>query len=284
MNLRALENLYRIRQIGSFSEVAAMANTSLSTLSMQMKALEAELGVDLFDRTHRPPRLTPLGRTVADKARDVVEAQSALKDICALSPEPAGHFRLGFTESASQLILPPLLRQLQSTWPRASFEFTSGLSEGLCAQVRADALDAAIVTAVPGAMEGLHSAALFEEPMVLVHDVDAGDGFMDQPFLHFQPRSGIGVLIGQYLADQGIRPLLSIQLDSIQAILKSVALGGGFSLLPRRSVEAANLDLHMRPLPEVFVRQVVLITPDSPRAERWRDPLVKAVHAVLDES
>ena len=85
---------------------------TLSALSMQMKTLESQLGVALFDRAFRPPQLTPLGRQIAQQAGKVVAAQIELQHIAA-SPEPlSGHFRLGFIPSASVRLLPGFLQML----------------------------------------------------------------------------------------------------------------------------------------------------------------------------
>lgn len=281
MNLRALENLSRIHQLGSFTRVAELAHVTLSALSMQMKALEAELGAELFDRSHRPPRLTPLGRLIAEQARQVAEAQAGLRDLCTAGEGLTGHFRMGFTGSASLQILPGLLALAERDWPGARFEFSSGLSEDLCARVRADMLDAAVVTEVPGAMGGVHSALLLKEPMVLIHAVGC-EGEDGLPFLHFQPRSGIGVLISDFLDDLQIRPARSIQMDNIEAIIACVARGTGFSLLPLRSVQASGQAVRVRDLPpDHFRRRVVLITPQRERNATQREILHSAILEVL---
>ena len=70
MQTRSLRSLIKISQTGSFLRAAEQLHVTLSALSMQMKTLEAELGVGLFDRTVRPPRLTPMGRAVVVRAKD----------------------------------------------------------------------------------------------------------------------------------------------------------------------------------------------------------------------
>ncbi|MEO1794512.1 MAG: LysR family transcriptional regulator, partial [Pseudomonadota bacterium] len=73
MNLRFLETLVTVADTGGFTPAAAASNRTLSAVSMQMKMLERDLDAELFDRTRRPPSLTPLGRRVADQARDVLK-------------------------------------------------------------------------------------------------------------------------------------------------------------------------------------------------------------------
>ena len=92
MNIRALETLVQISQVQSFSTAAEIRNMTLSAVSMQMKALEAELDVELFDRQSRPPRLTPLGRQVAVQARAILSERDGLTMLC----QDTGESRLKF--------------------------------------------------------------------------------------------------------------------------------------------------------------------------------------------
>ena len=101
MQTRSLETLIRIAQVQSFSQAAELQHMTLSALSMQMKALEAELGVALFDRSFRPPKLTPLGHQVAQQARVVVGQAEALQNLCLSKDRLVGRFRLGFIQSGS---------------------------------------------------------------------------------------------------------------------------------------------------------------------------------------
>lgn len=75
MQTRSLKSLVQISQVGSFAKAAEQLNMTLSALSMQIKSLELELGVNLFDRSVRPPRLTPIGRSILDEAIPLLRSE-----------------------------------------------------------------------------------------------------------------------------------------------------------------------------------------------------------------
>ena len=135
MQTRSLRTLSEIAKVGSFATAAGNLNMTLSALSMQMKSLEAELGVELFDRTFRPPKLTPMGRSICDHAADVLAAEDVLRVACNPVDELAGQYRLGFVMTASVRLLPGFLIAARERARRANLRVVTGLSETLEAQM-----------------------------------------------------------------------------------------------------------------------------------------------------
>ena len=100
MQTRSLNTLATISRVESFATAAEQLGATLSTVSMQMKALEIELNAQLFDRTFRPPKLTPLGRRIAELAEELIRLQTKLVKSCQSSNKLIGRFRLGFIPTA----------------------------------------------------------------------------------------------------------------------------------------------------------------------------------------
>ncbi|MEO1331766.1 MAG: LysR family transcriptional regulator, partial [Pseudomonadota bacterium] len=146
MNLRALRTLIEIDRAGSFALAADQLGLTLSAVSVQMKTLEAELGFALFDRTRRPPALTPDGRLAATRARAALREVESIRGIADASGALRGTFRIGFVGTASVRLMPGFLARAAEAYPEARILVASGLSESLIERVRAGELDAAVVT------------------------------------------------------------------------------------------------------------------------------------------
>lgn len=287
MQTRALETLVRILQVQSFSEAAQLQNMTLSALSMQMKALEAELGAELFDRSFRPPRLTPLGRQVAERAKDVIGAVDSLRDLSSAGAAGlSGSFQLGFIQSASARILPKFVTLAQVREPQASFRYSSNLSEVLTEQVALGQIDAAIVTRVEGAARGLLADPIASEPMALaiphaIAHMDARQLSQNLPFIHFRPSTGIGKLIAASLGAGQLPPKNTLVLDSIEACMECVKEGVGYTVLPLPDIKR-YADARVRVVEgalEGLTRDLVMLTRNDAQTQRWRPKLLSLVQA-----
>jgi DNA-binding transcriptional LysR family regulator len=247
--------LVKVAQVGSFIGAAEQLGMTLSALSMQMKALEAELGVDLFDRSVRPPRLTPVGRSVVAEADGVLGREARLLEICRPTEGLSGRYKLGFVTTAAVRLLPGFLKAARGG--RASFALETGLSAVLQERVRTGQLDAAVVTNADGLPEALSARLLRSEPFVFAAHRDvAAKGLEGQTFFHFMPDTGIGKLIAGAMG----RPRDVVVLDNLEAIMECVVAGLGFTLLPVADVERyLTPDVVVTPGPEGLVRRLELV-------------------------
>lgn len=267
MQTRALRHLVKVSRVGSFLQASRQLNMTLSALSMQMKALEVELDVALFDRSVRPPSLTAMGRMVVEKAADIISREDALIELCSINDQLVGKFRIGFVTSTSARLLPDFLVNSQSGLPRAEFEFETGLSAVLQEKVRNGTLDAAVVTDAEVDPQGMVQVVLRDEPFAFVaHKSIAGRGLdhmiATHTFFHFMPRTGIGKLIAKAMAQ--IDPPLSagtVMLDNIEAIMGCVKNGSGYTLLPVPDVQRySNAELVEFAAPNDVRRSLILVT------------------------
>lgn len=281
MQTRSLETLLRIAQVQSFSRAADLQNMTLSALSMQMKALEAELGVELFDRSFRPPKLSPIGHLVAEHAQGVVAQAEALQNLCLPKDTLVGHFRLGFVQSASVRLLPPLIKIAQRDAPNATFAYSTGLSEALVGQVANSQIDAAIVTYVDNLGDALCYNEITSEDLVLVVPAAfARTDILALPeqltFIHFMPTTGIGRLIAARLKSLLRPPRQTLVLDGIEAALECVKHGIGYTILPLPDVERhmdAKLFVHPTGSSELK-RKLALATRADTQTDLWRARLL----------
>lgn len=248
MQTKSLKTLVKIAQVNSFAVAAEQLNMTLSAVSMQMKSLENELGVLLFDREYRPPKLTPLGRGVVQQAGAMLREEDYLVRICNPDDRLTGRFRLGFVTTASTRLLPTFLKQARKKAPDATFDLESGLSEPLERKVTSGQLDAAVITLSGEVDRRLRTCILREEQFVFAGPKETSVGSLNAlirttPFLHFMPNTGIGRLIAEEMSKSTAAELHSkIILDSVEAIMECVKQGIGFTLLPEPDVKRYSDD------------------------------------------
>ena len=240
MQIRALQTLAVIREIGSFREAADRLNMTLSAVSMQMKALEAELGVRLFDREFRPPKLTPQGLLLAEHAAEMVRHHAEALALVGGEAALNGIYRLGFVGTASVRLLPDFLRRAREAAPVAQFRIQTGLSETLVRKVRQGDLDAAVVTQVDADADMLF-VPLRTEELVFALPKSVGDWTIAAcaaalTFIQFTPDTGIGRLVARFLRDTGLQPKELLVLDGVEPVMECVASGLGFTALPKPDV------------------------------------------------
>lgn len=251
MQTRALRTLVEIDRIGSFARAATHLNMTLSAVSMQMKALESELGASLFDRSFRPPRLTPLGKSICAQAERLLLIEHELRAQCEPSDQLTGRYKIGLVPTASIRLLPGFMLRARERAPNVQFDIVTGLSDALERAVGDGDLDFAVTTAAASESPPPNQHVLQRERMLFAAPQRAGfrsvrELASDMPFLHFTPSSGIGKLIATHMRERGGENYTPMVLDSVEAILECVNCGLGFTLLPEPDIRRyASTDVHV---------------------------------------
>lgn len=272
VNLRQLHSLAAIAEHGSFTAAARAVGLSHSAVSLQVKALEQELGTSLVDRTTRPPRLTAQGAALVEHARRMA---AIVDEIRAIGAEGAisGALAVGVVPTEMVYLLPPALARLRRLHPRLSLRVRTGLSSELAQAVRGGELDAALVTAPDIAPEGLVLSEIAREPLALIAPADAPQdteaGLLAvHPFIWFSRSTWAGQLIERLIEAHGLRPRGAMEVDSLEAIEALVAHGLGVSVVPERVLAPPSPALRRLPLgaPPAERRLALVERRNNPRA------------------
>lgn len=111
---------------GSLSAASRALNIAQPTLGRQIKALEVELGVALFERSGRGLEITPSGKELLEHARDMGDAANKLSLVSSSKSESLeGNIAITATEMMAVFILPPLIQKLRKLEPGISIELIS---------------------------------------------------------------------------------------------------------------------------------------------------------------
>ena len=284
MNLRHLRTFVTIAETGSFRLAAQRLYLTQSAVSMQMKTLEETLQAELFDRSNRPPVLSAHGRSLLDRARDLVDQADQFQRAAAGGGDLFGALTIGVIPSATTTILPAALAHLRDKHPGMQVRVEGGLSAGLEDLVQGGTIDAAVVTEPARLPAALQALTVYEEPLLLAvpRETEGEDPralLETLPFIRFNRGTGVGRIIETMLQTRGIPVNEMMELDSIEAILMMVSRGLGAAVVPERSLTEP---LRRAVATHRFTggdarRRVGLIV----RRRQSASPLVTALHAAL---
>jgi DNA-binding transcriptional LysR family regulator len=237
MNLTHLRTLVAIADSESFATAADSLFLTPSAISHQMRDLEAELGVELFDRATRPPRLNAHGYSLVEQGRDLLTRFDTLAALARRPGEIGGRLMLGCVSGVSSDLVPKALASLRASHPAVVVRIEEGLSDSLANRVRRRELDAAIITELPDADPELGSLLITEEEMVLVAPSDCRlDDWREvlaaYPFIRMNRNAGMGRIIDRALRAERIAVEEAMELDSSEAVAGMVSAGLGAGVIP----------------------------------------------------
>lgn len=284
MNLKALQSLIAIHEAQSFQEAARRLGYNQSAISMQIKTLEEDLGVELFDRSVRPPSMTAAARALINPAREIVSLVQIIRAAAHSHRSLDGRLSVGVIPTVAANSFPDALVALRNLYPNVQIKVESGLSSLLIERVAGGSLDVAIVTEPELLPPELDSEVLVYDRLVLVSgsQVDTSDikaVLAEQPFIRFSPDVGVGVVIERALKELSVSLGDAMELDSVDSIVAMVERNIGVSIVPeigigpshRQRVFVTNLKI------DDAARKISLIFPQA----TTKRPLITAISQSL---
>jgi len=252
MNLRDLKYLVAVADTRHFGHAAERCFVSQPTLSGQIKKLEGELGVTLFERTKRSVETTPLGDAIVAQARQVLEQADALWQLAQSFQDPlVGPLRLGAIPTLSPYLMPLILKPLKKRYPQLQLVLSEELTDSLLTRLGRHEIDAALV-ATPVADPDFDSMPLFDEPFWLVHP--RSHPLAARKKIIQADLDGADLLLlaeGHCLAEQAMEvchmhdrnvqgDMADLRAASLETLLQMVAAGFGSTLLPALALKTAS--------------------------------------------
>jgi DNA-binding transcriptional LysR family regulator len=241
MDVRTLKTFLAIVDHSGFAAAGEVIGLSTSGVSLQIKALEEEFDISLFDRSTRPPQLTADGLQFAARAREAVLSWERLTENMA-DDSLNGVLKLGAIPTVVSGILPKALKKLQQTRPQLRIKLTTGLSHVLDEMLRKGTLDAALTVQPELIGPSMQWTGYSREALAVI--APAGIEFdddktllMNNPYICFERYAWVGRMITAELSRRNIVVTTTMEVDTLDGVFGLVANGLGVSIVPWRRIE-----------------------------------------------
>jgi DNA-binding transcriptional LysR family regulator len=272
------------------TRAATRVHLTQSSLSSSIRALEHELGGDLFVRSTRQVELTESGRALLGPARRAVDAAEEARDaVAAVRGLVRGRLAIGAIQTVSPLDLPALLARLHRRHPAVELRVRLAGVASLVRETADGELELAIVDlplgpqgdrvrARPIGAESLQLAVAADDPLAHRSRVRLID-LADREFVEYRPDSSLRLSIERACQTVGLQRRMVCEVDALGDLIDLVALGVGVSLLPGAAISNSRGRAVGVATDPPIPRELMLVTP----RERAPSPAAAAFLALLDD-
>lgn len=246
LDTRQLRAFISLARSGSFTQAGRELHLTQSAISHAIKALETDLGCQLFHRQGKSVHLTHHGRELLPHAETVMRAMSqARASLGALDKTPRGRLTIGCTPAASQYILPTVFREFKESFPQYEIRVLPGETPQIIERLLNNEVDLA-VTLGPEDTSRLVCQTIFEDELEFlvsplhpwVSKVPKIKDAVSETFIVSSRSSLNFVMIQEFFLKQGVRLQHFIELGSSEAIKELAKLGLGIAVAARWIAQA----------------------------------------------
>ncbi|MCR8634767.1 LysR family transcriptional regulator [Paenibacillus radicis (ex Xue et al. 2023)] len=247
MDLKQLRYFMAIAEEGQITSAARKLHIAQPPLSQQLKAMETELGVQLFEREGRGVQLTEEGKALYRHAVKIISSmEEAQEEIRAIRNGWSGKLTIGINTLSDER-LPRILMAFRQKHPQFTFKIQQNESAQLCQLLKERTIDLAIVR-MPVPLDDFTVYDVKSEPYYFVTSQSHQEECSPVPFNRIQDypliipsTEGLGLynMIQEEFAQRGLQPNIICESSDISTLIQLVSVGCGATIIP-----GAVLKLH----------------------------------------
>lgn len=245
MELRQLKTFLTVAHLLNFNRAGEALNYAQSTVSAQIKALEEDFGVSLFDRLGKRVILTEAGKMLTKYAQKMLDVEKETMGQMSNWEAPQGSISIRIPQSISTFYLPSIIQKFQEKYPKVSFDASTCAFNSLQQELRSGIIDVAFLMTESVDVVDLKTEMLKIEPLVVV--AMPGHKLTTQPNINIVdianeilllPKHDCGytMRLKQTLIEEKIESTTIMEFNNIETIKRCVKKGVGISLLPEIAV------------------------------------------------
>ncbi|MEU9391095.1 LysR substrate-binding domain-containing protein [Streptomyces sp. NPDC048324] len=286
MQFQQLQYFVAVAETRHFTRAAELVHVAQPSLSQQIRALERELGADLFRRARGNITLTDAGEALLPLARRILaDADTARHEVQELAQLRSGRVRLGATPSLCTGLLPDVLRAFHDRYPGIRLLIEEGGSHDLVRELARGALDLALVVLpLPTPSPALTTVELLREDLVVVSSPESpAPGGPNRRTVRVSDLEGERLVMFRHGYDlreltvaacraEGFEPEFAVEGGEMDAVLGFVRAGLGVAVVPRMVATRTGRGLRVTPLARPGLYRTIALAHRSdvapPRAAR----------------
>lgn len=267
MELHQLRYFVAVAETGGFVRAAERCGVAQPSLSQQIRKLEGELRVTLFDRSSRGAVLTESGRALLPRAhRILAEVREALTGVKEDIDAGRGALSVGAIPTIAPYLLPPVLSRFVADHPDCELTVREDLTERLIEAVLGHELDAAVMS-TPVEHPALDVQVIGREALLVVapagsplpETLEVKD-LTDEPAVVLHEVHCLGQQIADFCSAARLRRRIVCRSTQLTTVLALVGLGLGLSIVPEMAArQDSSASLVYRPLRGRPEREIAVV-------------------------
>lgn len=272
MELRRLESFIAVAEELHFGRAARLIHLSQPALSLQIRGLEEELGVQLFIRNRRKTELSPAGMIFLEGARDVVRCtERAVNAVRRAALGRVGTLRIGFVSTAAAVITPSLIKQFRELYPNVTLELRNILTQDQLVQIQERRIDVGFLRGPIPKQSTIQAHIVHREPFALflpathqlakretLHLADCAEADFVMYARKMAP--GFHDQIMGMVSRAGITPRVVQEATEMYTLISLVSAGMGIAIAPASAAMHRASDVVVRPLERESQQSEISIT------------------------
>jgi len=252
MEIRQLKAFLAIAEAKTFTAGARRVNVTQAAISMQIRQLEEEVGLQLFTRTPRRVILTEAGEYLLERARKILrEHDSALAEIAEVAGAEYGRLRIGTASGTFAMNqLPRILHRVKEKFPNSELTVSSGTSQRLVDKMMHGEIDTAFVS-LPVDNANITTESIFSDEIVAI--AHPSHRLAKEKFISAATLAGEDLILGErggntrrmideFFAAANVKPNITMELSRQEAINLMVENNLGVGMAGAKSVAREKRD------------------------------------------
>ncbi|WP_413569061.1 LysR family transcriptional regulator [Bdellovibrio sp. HCB117] len=232
LNLNHLKYFISAAKAGGLGASAKAHNVSQSAISQAIRKLEESLGCDLLIHSRNSFKLTKEGEYLVENSESIFKQIDFLKDqIQSLNSEVAGRVTLATSSTVAQFLLPSLLKDLKTRYPKIQLHVTIGDVAFIVGEVKSGRAELGIVID-DGHFAGLERKLLKEGSFACITSAEIKASFKKPEFLVTRESPGVEELRQVYKKRFHSEPAIGVEVESWEAIVSMAQMGLGVGFIP----------------------------------------------------